>query len=135
MYIIKESAKFKFLGVEEGEDTCAFCHKMHITKMFVVQNLETGDIERFGSQCIKKALDISTSDITRAKNTMLKDVLKRQNDEIGALENETRKLKDVYIKSGKDEKIPWQYSPELKAREKLRRELDMKHYREKELYK
>ena len=135
MYLIKESIKYKFLGVEEGEDTCAFCHKRHITKMFVVQNLETGDVERFGSQCIKNALGISTSDITRAKNKMFKDVQERQNNEIATLENETRKLKDMYIKSGKDEKMPWQYSPEFKDREKLRKELDMKHYHEKDLYR
>ena len=57
----------KFLGIEEIEMVCQFCGKREIGKAFVFQDLETGNIVRYGSQCSKKALGYSTSKMNAIK--------------------------------------------------------------------
>ena len=56
--------KFKLLGKEELETVCQFCNKKQIGISYTVET-EDGEIKRFGSTCIKKALKISGSDFKK----------------------------------------------------------------------
>ena len=58
-----EMRRYKLLGIEESEWTCEFCHKMHINRCFTVRDLDSGDVMRFGSSCIRKALGIGTAQL------------------------------------------------------------------------
>lgn len=55
--------EYKLLGVEEFSCICDFCNKKQLTKSYVVESIN-GDIKRFGSSCIKKALKITQSDVS-----------------------------------------------------------------------
>ena len=56
--------KYKLLGKEEFDTTCQFCNKKQIGMSYVVE-LESGEIKRFGSTCVRKALKISSSDFKK----------------------------------------------------------------------
>ena len=53
--------KYKLLGKEELECVCQFCNKKQIGISFVVE-CEDGEIKRFGSSCVKKALKITSKE-------------------------------------------------------------------------
>ena len=55
--------RYKFLGTENIDCICDYCGKQEISKAFIVEDLENGRILKFGSTCIKKALDITMPEI------------------------------------------------------------------------
>ena len=55
--------RYKFLGTEQIDCICDFCGRQEIAKAFIVEDLENGRILKFGSTCIKKALDITMPEI------------------------------------------------------------------------
>lgn len=54
--------KYTLLGKDEGSAICQFCHKKEISKLFIVQDNDSGEILYFGSTCIHKALKISADE-------------------------------------------------------------------------
>jgi hypothetical protein len=55
--------RYKFLGTENIDCICDYCGRQEISKAFIVEDLENGRILKFGSTCIKKALDITMPEI------------------------------------------------------------------------
>lgn len=57
--------KYKLLGTEDMEWVCDFCGKKEISVCYTVEDTQTGMILRFGSSCIRKALKIGRSDLSK----------------------------------------------------------------------
>jgi len=94
-------------------------------KLFVVQDNVTQEIRYFGSQCIKKALQIPDSELKREKNKLYAKISQEMNSALWKFDREVIDVeKKRYIASYKKKDIPWEYSPVKKALEKQRLELE-----------
>ena len=94
-------------------------------KLFVVQDNVTQEIRYFGSQCIKKALQIPDSELKREKNKLYAKISQGMNSALWKFDREVIDVeKKRYIASYKKKDIPWEYSPVKKALEKQRLELE-----------
>ena len=71
---IRMEKKYRLLGTEDMTWICDFCGKKEITTCYTVEDLETGEIRRFGSSCIKKALKITQKEVTELKNDAIERV-------------------------------------------------------------
>jgi hypothetical protein len=59
---------FKILGVNDDKDFCQCCGKDSLKSVVWIENLETGEVQHFGSTCATKpakAFGITKSDITK----------------------------------------------------------------------
>ena len=51
-------SKYRLVDVFEGQMICEFCGKKEISRIFAVEDMDTGAVKNFGSSCIKKALGV-----------------------------------------------------------------------------
>jgi hypothetical protein len=87
---------YKLVGIEEINFYCQFCGKKETTKSFVVLNKVTGDFERFGSVCIKKALKISQKDLTIEINSLVDSIKTEYYSTINDLERNAKVIMNKY---------------------------------------
>jgi hypothetical protein len=133
---LKTLPKYQFLGIEEGEHVCEFCNRKHILYMYVVRDLDTGDIFRFGSTCIKKALGISSEDLKKVNKEFMKEYIEKFNQVTIPEYNKRRNsaLND-FINDGKGDKYDWQLTKEYKDFEKEYNDIYQKYYDTMKIYK
>lgn len=89
-----DAGRYRLLGKEELTHVCDFCHKKEISICYVVEDRETGDIKRFGSSCIKKALGLSSSEV---KDMVLKEYYRAEQRWLQANRHASRDLEDAAI--------------------------------------
>jgi hypothetical protein len=90
--------KYKLLGKEELDWVCEFCGKKEISFCFTVQDMETGDIKRFGSVCIKKALKITSKELKDEIKVLVSDIKKEYNNQIFELQEKASIIMEKYRK-------------------------------------
>jgi len=95
------NSRYTLLGTEELDWTCDFCGKKEISICFVVVDNENGDIKRFGSSCIKKALHITSKDIRTSFENSTKEITSKYFNLVNPLEEEVRIIADTYRKENK----------------------------------
>lgn len=80
----KMSNKFKILGVNDHQSYCECCGKGGLKKVVWIENLETGEIQHFGSTCAtnpEKAFGITKQDIDKKVRQQKKEEEERVKEE------------------------------------------------------
>ena len=88
--------RYKLLGVEELPYICDFCHRKEIIVCYVVQDLETTDVLRFGSVCIRKALGVQVRDIKDEINSQVKEIRAKYRHLLTEVEDKQVQLADEW---------------------------------------
>ena len=91
--------RYEFLGQEEITCICDFCGKKEIGKAFIVRDLETGSILYFGSYCIKKALQITMSDIRKEFTNKIEEIERDCRVREYPIWEEMEAIRDAYKKA------------------------------------
>lgn len=88
--------RYKLLGVEELPYICDFCLRKEIIVCYVVQDLESTDVLRFGSVCIRKALGVQVRDIKEEINSQVKEIRAKYRHLLNEVENKQVQLADEW---------------------------------------
>ena len=91
--------RYELLGKEELDWVCEFCGKKEISLCYTVKDLDTGDIRRFGSVCIRKALGVTSKEIKEEIKANIEAIKAEYNPRINELLDKSYKLGDEWRKA------------------------------------
>lgn len=127
--------RYELLGKEEVDCICDFCGTKEIGTAFVVKDLENGRVLKFGSTCIKKALQITTSEIKKEFQLHLDSFLNKCFEQQYPIWKE---MEEIAQKYRKENNYPFGFLPNSEERywdlHKQYNEIEKQKRKEKEKY-
>ncbi len=58
-----QTITFKIIGITDDSHICECCGKKNLKKVVVMENIDTGSIVRYGTDCAAKAMRIKKADV------------------------------------------------------------------------
>lgn len=105
--------RYELQGIENYDYICDFCGKKHISRCFVVLDKEAGEIKRFGSSCIVKALGVPMSEIKAEAQRKVFEIHSEYAERLYEIWLETSAIMKAYRK---DHNYPIGFLPDTEAR-------------------
>ncbi len=126
--------RYELQGIENHDYICDFCGKKHISRCFVVLDRETGEVKRFGSSCIVRALGVSMKEIKADVARQIEEIRHEYYEKIYPISSESRSIMAAYRKAHdypigflpESEKRYWELA---KEETRLTREMNDKIYK------